>query len=60
MEALICPASCYVLTNENEPIMSDASHFSQEGARFLWSHGGSRLFGFIDGSENAGFADHAR
>jgi peptidoglycan/LPS O-acetylase OafA/YrhL len=45
----ICPRPdfCYVLTSENKPIYTDATHLTKEGAEFLARNFANRMFAFL-------------
>jgi len=58
MQSLICPNSnCYILTDKYKPVMWDITHFSKEGADFMWSHGGAKRFGFLGGLKHVSLLD---
>ena len=46
----ICPARdyCLVVTQELKPIFWDSTHFTKEGAVFIWNRGANHLFDFLD------------
>lgn len=51
--SVVCPTSsqCNLVTDDYKPVFSDSTHFTKEGAAYVWRRGADRLFSLTPQSD---------